>query len=229
MSDKLTDWSYSIRELDGTTVFVLPLSSSLRSQFQKINENRENFATSNQLPPKLYSSFEDTNNYFQKIITPDLSVLDSIVSSENRAKERIVKQYLNEFRNLILQDEFIDGEISKSEQYMQELYRSGQINYASESLMLLYSQSLSDEHILEGILTVISCVPYDAIAPQGQIMAVGLLSNKILSVRDKAIQCFERWNSKKGLSYLRSLDCHPSWLQKYVGKVISYIERDGEE
>lgn len=53
--------------------------------------------------------------------------------------------------------------------------------------------------------------------------------NKILSVRDKAIQCFERWNSKKGLAYLRNVSCYPKWLQNYVDKVIMYIERDGME
>lgn len=76
---------------------------------------------------------------------------------------------------------------------------------------------------------MIACVPYEAVSPKGQIMAMGLLTNKILSVRDKAIQCFERWNSKKGLAYLRNVSCYPKWLQNYVDKVIMYIERDGME
>ena len=33
----------------------------------------------------------------------------------------------------------------------------------------------------------------------------------------------------KAVEYLKSLNCHPRWLQKYVEKVIMYLERDGEE
>ena len=76
---------------------------------------------------------------------------------------------------------------------------------------------------------MVSCVPYEVVQPKGQAIAMGLLSNKELLIRDRAIQCFERWNSKKGLDVLKSLDCQPKWLQKYVDKIIKYIERDGVE
>ena len=81
--------------------------------------------------------------------------------------------------------------------------------------MSIYSSNLGEAHMLEGILTMIASVPYEAISPKGQIMAMGLLTNKILSVRDKAIQCFERWNSKKGLDYLKNISCSPRWLQNW--------------
>ena len=78
-------------------------------------------------------------------------------------------------------------------------------------------------------MIMIESVPYEAISPKGQMKAMGLLVKKSLSVRDKAIQCFEKWNSKKGLAYLKNISCSPIWLQKYVDKVIMYIERDGIE
>ena len=70
---------------------------------------------------------------------------------------------------------------------------------------------------------------YEKAEPQGQTMALGLLQHEDISVRDRAIQAFERWNSKKGLTVLKSLHCDIKWLERYVNKVISYLERDGKD
>lgn len=74
---------------------------------------------------------------------------------------------------------------------------------------------------------MISSLSYEESCPQGPIMAVGLLQNKSNTIRDRAIQAFERWNSKKALTVLESLKCDKKWLQDYVDKVILYIKRDG--
>ena len=174
---------------------------------------------------------EYTGN-FQNKRTPLLFEQDTIVSIayyEKERKIRLLKQFVNDIRVLIKQDEFIDGELSKSEMYIRNAAENDQIDLVIEAMMEVYSDSLHDTHILEGILSMISSVSYNLVYPKGQIMAMGLLSNKELSVRDKAIQCFERWNSKKGIEYLKSLECRPRWLQKYVEKVMMYLERDGED
>ena len=70
-------------------------------------------------------------------------------------------------------------------------------------------------------------VSYDDAFPELQTMAIGLLQHKDDEVRDRAIQSFERWNSKKGLNVLESLRCEKTWMQRYVNKVIEYIKREG--
>ena len=216
----------------GTSIYYLPISSSL---YRTITEGTESDITSSteniqQSAEVIQTSFQ-TNNFktTNKSISLGAAVLDYIARAESEVRENIVLQYVNEIRILIRQDDFVDGEISDSEHYMIDAYNRGQIDYIADALMEIYSSSFGDSHILEGILTMISCIPYEAIAPKGQIMAMGLLTNKNLSVRDKAIQCFEKWNSKKGLDYLKNIECSPAWLQKYVDKVVMYIERDGTE
>lgn len=153
---------------------------------------------------------------------------DTDIEKEMQAfRNRKIMRLSHEINLIINHDEYLDGEISQSEIFMKNAYANGQMDYVTEALMQIYSSNLLNTHILEGILVMISCVPYEAVEPKGQIMAMGLLSNKELVIRDRAIQCFERWNSKKGLVTLKSLDCQPKWLQKYVDKVIMYIERDG--
>lgn len=154
--------------------------------------------------------------------------IDEELEKEMQAfRQNKIMLYYNEISSIIKRDEYIDGEVSQSEIFMQAAYENGQMDYVMEALMQIYSKNLLNSHELEGVLMMISCVPYEAVEPKGQVMAIGLLSNKELLIRDRAIQCFERWNSKKGLMTLKSLDCQPNWLQNYVDKVIMYIERDG--
>lgn len=139
-----------------------------------------------------------------------------------------VRRYMNKIRLIILSDEYEDGEISNSEKFIEKVEQN-EIPYVNDALMKLYLENYDNIRILEGILVMVSSVPYEMCEPQGPIMALGLLSHEDLEIRDRAIQCYEKWNSKKGLHVLKSLKCDPSWLQEYVNKVISYIERDGVE
>ncbi len=152
--------------------------------------------------------------------------LDKEIQKYRRGK---IMQFSNEINLIISHDDYSDGEMSQSEIFMKEAYEKEQMDYVMESLMQIYLENLLNVHVLEGILVMISSVPYEAVQPKGQTMAIGLLSNKELVIRDRAIQCFERWNSKKGLGVLKSIVCEPKWLQKYVDKIIMYIERDGVE
>ena len=179
-----------------------------------------------------YIKNETTN----KIISKNTSEGSLIYCNEKDFEEKIrefrnsrVKQMYNEISIIIGHDEYVDGEISQSEIFIKQAYERGQMDYVMEALMQIYLKNLSNVHFLEGILVMISAVPYEIVEPKGQTMAMGLLTNKELLIRDRAIQCFEQWNSKKGLEVLKSIEFQPKWLQKYVDKVIMYIERDGIE
>lgn len=206
-----TSQKFFIKLIDGSTTYYLPISSSLRRAVVETVDNEEDTSTSSDYPS--YQSkgknqlSPQTNNFKDKRSATlfETAILDYIAQSEAGIREKAISQYENEIRILIRQDEFIDGEVSRSERYMKEGYEQGQLDFIADALMRVYSSNLGDAHMLEGILTMIASVPYEAISPKGQIMAMGLLSNKTLSVRDKAIQCFERWNSKKGLDYLKNI------------------------
>lgn len=220
---------------EGTAAYDFPVSSSVRRTVTESFEENNETSTSNdgsgcKIKSEPQLSFQ-TNNF--KVTKPtvffDARILDYIAQSEAEARQKVVSQYANEIRILIQQDEFIDGEVSRAEHYMTEGYKRNQLDCISDAIMHVYESDIGEPHMLEGILTMVASVPYDAISPKGQIIAMGLLTHKSLSVRDKAIQCFEKWNSKKGLAYLKNISCTPRWLQTYADKVILYIERDGIE
>ena len=193
-----TSQKFFIKLIDGSTTYYLPISSSLRRAVVETVDNEEDTSTSSDYPS--YQSkgknqlSPQTNNFKDKRSATlfETAILDYIAQSEAGIREKAISQCENEIRILIRQDEFIDGEVSRSERYMKEGYEQGQLDFIADALMRVYSSNLGDAHMLEGILTMIASVPYEAISPKGQIMAMGLLSNKTLSVRDKAIQCFEK-------------------------------------
>lgn len=144
-----------------------------------------------------------------------------------KSSDEIVNQYQIEMYNIILNDEIEDGTTSASECYIKAVYDEGNKDYIKTALMNLYLNNLGNEKVLTGVLVMISSLSYEESCPQGPIMAMGLLQNKSNTIRDRAIQAFERWNSKKALTVLESLKCDKKWLQDYVDKVILYIKRDG--
>lgn len=151
----------------------------------------------------------------------------SALSIDKQNFKTLVIKYQNEILNIINNDNFEDGTISNSERYFLSEYKPESEKYFKEALMNLYINNISNPHVLTGILMMIGSVSYDKVYPWGQMIPLGLLQNKSLTVRDRAIQTYERWNSKKGIDVLESLKCDNKWLQKYVDKVIFFLKRDG--
>ena len=65
--------------------------------------------------------------------------------------------------------------------------------------------------------------------PQGTFMCLSLLSNTNYTIRDKAVQTYEKWNSKKGINDLLSVHCQEEWLQDYINKVIENLREYGND
>ena len=161
--------------------------------------------------------------YYNK--TDDEMVISKDISIDRNG---IINIYINTILSVIASDEFEDGEISNSERYMKNNMTLETKDYILDALMKIYMNKYNDEHVLLGVMEMISCMKYEDVDPKGQIMALGLLQHENIYLRDRAIQVYEQWNSKKGINVLKTLKCDQKWLQDYVDKVIEYLERDGE-
>lgn len=164
------------------------------------------------------------------VVPKVISINDTFFANEEKEQiddKTLTEQYKQEILIVIRNDIFEDGITTASEKYIADNYNEESCGYIKAALMNIYLENLTNEKILTGVLMMISSIPFENAKPQGPIMALGLLQNMNYSVRDKAVQAFERWNSKQGIPVLRSLKCDRKWLQKYVDKVIVYLERDG--
>ena len=97
-----------IKSRDGSTVYYLPESSSLRRAIIEVFEEQEDASTNDdylkdQLNKKKQQSLY-TNNFGENKKSTDLygaAILDYIAQSEVEAREKIILRYANEIRILI--------------------------------------------------------------------------------------------------------------------------------
>lgn len=153
---------------------------------------------------------------------------DSSVSYFQEERTVFVNNYKIQLLNSIITDEFIDGEVSRTEQLIKDLFSQNKEAVMS-ALMDIYLSYFSkdDTHILKGVLEMLSVLPYDDVKPSGQVMALGVMRHKNKYVVKKGIQLYERWNSKEGIDIIKSLHFEETRFQKYAEQVIEYLERDG--
>lgn len=154
---------------------------------------------------------------------------DDIQKKFAQYKKIKVDEYSEEILSIFMNDEFIDGEISQSEVYMEKHFNENTSIYILGALNDILIKNFDAPHVLEGILTMLSSISYKAASPEGVSMCASLLGHKSLEVKDKAVQTFERWNSKKGIIILENLDCTPMWFQNYINDVISALKEGGND
>ena len=154
---------------------------------------------------------------------------DDIQKKFAQYKKIKVDEYSEEILSIFMNDEFIDGEISRSEVYMEKHFNENTSIYILGALNDILIKNFDAPHVLEGILTMLSSISYKAASPEGVSMCASLLGHKSLEVKDKAVQTFERWNSKKGIIILENLDFQPMWFQNYINDVISALKEGGND
>lgn len=144
-------------------------------------------------------------------------------------RKRKVDEYSEEILSIFMNDEFIDGEVSQSEIYMEKHFNENTSIYILEALNNILVKNFDIPHILVGVLTMLSSISYKAASPEGISMCVSLLEHKSLEVKDKAVQTFEKWNSKEAITILENLNCSPIWFQNYINDVISALKEGGND
>ena len=163
----------------------------------------------------------------KELIKSKLSFIRQPFQEINKIRKQLIDQYKTEIISIIQNDNFEDGVYSQSEAFIDDHLTSENVSYIKSALNELYLQFIKNSHVLTGIMLMAGRILYDVAWPELPTMAIGLLQHRDDEVRDRAIQAFERWNSKKGLDVLESLRCEKSWMQRYVDKVIEYIKREG--
>lgn len=130
---------------------------------------------------------------------------------------------------LMNNEEYIPGEISPSEMFVEETMEAVAPQQVMLWLIAFQGENYNNSSILIGLLHAISHIDYKLVGEPGALMAVALLSHKSFSVREFAIKAFENWNSRKSLMYLKNTKLDNYELQDYLEAVIDDIEKYGQE
>lgn len=168
---------------------------------------------------KLIDNLETIENNQQKS-----SSLQFIETSENQKTQT---DFTKEILSLISEDTFIDGEISRSERFMQSHFNNNTRDYILNSLSQIYNQYALNINVCIGVISMLSRVSYKQASPVGPLLCGMGVAHKSLQVKDRAVKTFEVWNSKESLPILLSIDTKPEWFQDYVNNVIQDIKSEG--
>ena len=124
----------------------------------------------------------------------------------------------------ILIDDFIAGETSASEEYIETIANEHGWLTTMNWLNTIYHDYYSNSSVLIGLMHCLSHFKYEDVKPAGPTMALGVLQHEDIYVRDYAIRAFENWNDKEAIPTLKAISCDAKWLQDYIDKVIKVLE-----
>lgn len=147
-----------------------------------------------------------------------------LVNQVKEQNEKFEKRILD----LIKSEIYESGKVSKIEKYIAEECSENDLFFIKQVSLKILHDNLDNPHIIEGVLRLFSTKSYDEMSPEGPMCCLSLLSNKSLLVRNKAIEIFEKWNSRKCLKQLEVQVCSPVWVQKHLKNVIDYLNKYGK-
>lgn len=112
-------------------------------------------------------------------------------------------------------------------EYLTKLY--SELQKPLGFLSSIVNNNLKDEHVLEGILHILSNYSYDILQPFGITIALACTVNHSPVIQDLLITCFENWNSRDAIPVLSGLKLDKPWLIAYRDEVLErlrYLEQN---
>lgn len=121
---------------------------------------------------------------------------------------------------------FETGILSEADTYFESLVEK--YHSMEQPLRLLSdiaNHNINQEHILEGILHILSSQDYDAINPFGISIALACAVNHSPVIQDLLISCFESWDAADGIDILEKLQLDKLWLRQYRDQVVEQLKQ----
>lgn len=109
--------------------------------------------------------------------------------------------------------------------FEQLVKKTGSLQKAMSFLSEIANKNLKDEHVLEGILHILSNYSYEEIAPYGISIAIACAFNHSLVIQDLLITCLDEWNSVDSIDILKGLIIEVHWLDDYREEVLMRLEK----
>lgn len=184
---------------------------------------------------KFAQSFSDTNRLLsstqQVLSTPSTfksPFLANSSSSSQISKDKLsalLKTKRLRLECIINNCYFEPGILTEADEYFSALWND-MGKSSLEILSEIVNANLDDEHVLEGILHILSSLPYTEITPTGITIGIACGFNHSPLVIDRLIACFEDWEDPAAIRILESMDLTSTpWLSNYRDKVILMLKQ----
>lgn len=120
---------------------------------------------------------------------------------------------------------FEAGILSEADYYFKDLVKKyGSIEYPLSLLSDITNHNINNEHILEGVLHILSNCDYSSINPVWISIVLAAAVNHSPVIQDLLISCFESWDSPDGIDILENLELDTPWINTYRNEVVSQLK-----
>ncbi len=120
---------------------------------------------------------------------------------------------------------FEPGIWTAADQFFENMKKErGSIDSPLLMLSDIVNRHLNDEHVLEGVLHILSNYDYEEINPVGITIAVACGFNHYTVIQDLLISCFERWAAVEAIPVLENMEFNETWLKEYRDDVLNQLK-----
>ena len=166
------------------------------------------------------SSVADYNKYARKnnfSFIMESSPVDRVTMCSLEDQVRLVR--------IINSCYFEEDELCEADAYFNELIgKYGGIQPPLGALAEIVAKHLSDEHILEGVLHILSNYSYDVLRPFGISVALSCRANYSPVISDLLISCIASWEAVEGIEALEQMEFKEAWLEQYRDHVVAQLK-----
>ncbi|MFQ2329852.1 hypothetical protein ACK32Q_10185 [Aeromonas dhakensis] len=167
------------------------------------------------------NSTKKNNIFIQRSSVADAGHLDSFEEFRKLSDEKC-SQFISIFKN----DEYFDGEISKTQMFFDTLYNSSPfIFYEVFSFGWTYAFKKLSPAKLSDFICVAASIDYEILKHHADALIVGAWSHSDLQVKDSVLRAIESWGVKEHSFYLDKMqvadDIH---VENYRRKIINWLK-----
>ncbi|RBM83956.1 hypothetical protein [Vibrio paracholerae] len=146
--------------------------------------------------------------------------------STTQLNEVDISRCARQLKSFIIADDFIEGEVTKSQLYLEQLHSRGQHLFREVFLRVWVELfSVDNPKHLYTFISVSSCIPYEWLKHHGDALILGCCSHDSTLVNESCIRLAESWENPQHADQLEKMrEFQESWLESYRLQTINYLK-----
>lgn len=160
-----------------------------------------------------YSSFKlssSTSEFHSQKLSPEVEI------KAKKASASIV--------SLVQKDEYVAGETSKTELFLEKLYYENKIVFREAFQKAWLELFKGDDESFATFLSIASAIEYSWLGDRADALAISGCSHTNPFVNEAAIRAIEAWSNPQHAGYLEKIKPFDiAWLEKYRQSVAGYL------
>ena len=191
----------------------------------------KNFTYKNNISIFDYLKNKNMNELSYNLLFKSKRIQTNKLSSDNNTVFEDIKEFKNavihKFKTSIVSEDLEFGLIGNTTVEMKKFLLIN-ADYTINALSQFAIDNFDNINIVYSVLHTFAHLEYDLIKPGGITFALAASQHQNIEIQDFSIQCFDMWENKDSLGYLKIITIKTPWLNNYLQEVIENIESINE-